>query len=301
MSIMKKITKIYSKLKWRLRFLNAGSRVLPDFLIIGASKCGTSSLWDYLVRHPNVLSNYKYKKEIQYFDQKTQKGLSWYKAHFPTRKTIMEKEKELANTKVFVGEATAGYIFHPLAPSLIKDLMPNVKLIALLRNPVHRAYSHYCHEFRMNRESLSFEKSIKMEPSRITGSYEKILSHKNYFCQERHDHSYLERGKYCDQLLRWYECFPKDQILVIKSEDFFEHPGDIYRKVLEFLGLPFHEKLEFEKRNQGAYEIPQTTEFINIVDELGDYFFKENQKLYELLGVDYEWNLEHYPKNRESP
>ena len=94
MSIMKKITKIYSKLKWRLRFLNAGSRVLPDFLIIGASKCGTSSLWDYLVRHPNVLSNYKYKKEIQYFDQKTQKGLSWYKAHFPTRKTIMEKEKD---------------------------------------------------------------------------------------------------------------------------------------------------------------------------------------------------------------
>ena len=307
MSIAKKITKLYGKLKWRLRFLNAGARVCPDFLIIGASKSGTTSLWNYIAQHPNVFPNYKEKKEIQFFDQKinknfpqgSKKSLRWYKAHFPTREDIFKKTKELDNQKVLVGEATPGYLFHPLSPPQIKDLMPNVKLIVLLRNPIKRAFSHYQHEFRVHRESLSFEEAVKAEPSRISGSYEKILSHKDFFCPEYHYHSYLERGKYYDQLVRWYSYFPKDRFLVIKSEEFFEHPGSIYKKVLKFLDLPAYEITEFEKMNQGAYNIPRTAGFENTVHWLGEYFFKENQKLYELLGVDFMWESEFNSKKLE--
>jgi hypothetical protein len=307
MSIGKKITKVYDKLKWRLRFLNAGARVWPDFLIIGASKSGTTSLWNYIVQHPNVSLNYKGKKEIQFFDQKinknfpqgSKKSLRWYKAHFPTKDDIYKKKKELNSREVLVGEATPGYLFHPLSPPQIKYLMPNVKLIVLLRNPIKRAFSHYQHEFRAHRESLTFEEAIKAEASRIAGSFEKILSQKNFFCPEYHYHSYLERGKYYDQLVRWYKYFPKDRFLVIKSEELFEHPEAIYKKVLKFLDLPKHEKTEFEKLNQGSYNTSRTVGFENISQWLGEYFFKENQKLYELLGVDFNWELELYPKKLE--
>ncbi len=295
MLLLDKLNKICSKLKWRLRFINASSRVLPDFLIIGASKSGTTSLWNYLVQHPNVIPNYNNKKEIQYYDQKTIKGLSWYKAHFPTQREIIKIEKLLSNGKVCVGEATAGYLFHPTAPAQIKALTPNVKLIALLRNPVTRAYSHYQHELRMNRENLTFEEAIKMESYRLTESHEKIFSIKHYFCQERHDHSYLERGKYYEQLVRWYECFPKEQILVIKSEDFYNNPQDIYKEVLEFIGLPYYEKQEFEKLNQGNYEVPTDANFAHIFKKLGEYFFEENQKLYELMGLNYGWDMKRQP------
>ena len=307
MPIAKKITKIYGKLKWRLRFLNAGSRVWPDFLIIGASKSGTTSLWNYIVQHPNVIPNYKGKKEIQFFDQKanknfpqgSKKSLRWYKAHFPTRDDIFKKRKELNSRNILVGEATPGYLFHPLAPPQIKDLMPNVKLIVLLRNPIQRAFSHYQHEFRSNQENLSFAEAVKAEPSRISGSYEKILSKKDFFCPEYYYHSYLERGKYYDQLMRWYNYFPKDKFLIIKSEEFFEHPETIYKNVLKFLDLPTFEKTEFEKLNQSSYNIPSTTCFENVVQELGKYYLKENQKLYKLLGVDFKWELGFYPKNLE--
>jgi hypothetical protein len=109
----------------------------------------------------------------------------------------------------------------------------------------------------------------------------------------------LERGKYCDQLVRWYKYFPKDQFLVIKSEELFEHPEVICTKVLKFLDLPKYEKTEFESLNQGSYNKSRTVGFENISQWLGEYFFKENQKLYELLGVDFNWELELYPKKLE--
>lgn len=286
MSVSAKINKIRKKIKWRLRFLNSGSRALPDFLIIGPSKTGTTSLWHYLTQHPHVLRNYDDRKEIQYFDRRLKKGLRWYKAHFPTRSFIEEREKELGGGKVLIGDATTHYIFHPLAAAKIKELLPNVKIIVLFRDPVSRAYSHYHHEIRMNRENLSFKEVIEMEPSRLKGSHEMIMQNPYYFSQERHDHSYLERGKYYDQLIRWYRCFPKNQIMVLKSEDFFKNPETVYKKVLEFLGLPSYDKVEFKKMNQGTYENIDP----DVIKRLKDYFHEENQKLYRLLRVDFKWD-----------
>lgn len=280
MTLFRKISK---KIKWRLRFLNTGSRTLPNFLIIGASKSGTTSLWHYLMQHPCVLCNYDGRKEIQYFDQKIHKGLRWYKAHFPTR-SFIEKKAELGLGQVLVGEATSHYIFHPLAPSRIKKLLPKVKIIALLRNPVKRAYSHYQHEVRKDREKVSFNEAIELEVSRLEGSHEKILQNENYFSQERHDHSYLERGKYYDQLVRWYDIFPAKQILVLKSEKLFKNPEAVYKRVLKFLGLSFYDGVEFETMNPGTYENMEP----GISKRLEDYFYTENMKLYQLLKLDFQ-------------
>tara|TARA_B100000686_G_scaffold335061_1_gene403183 strand:+ start:157 stop:882 length:726 start_codon:yes stop_codon:yes gene_type:complete len=227
---------------------------LPDFLIIGAQKCGTTSLWNYLLKHPNILPNYDNRKEIQYFDQKMKKGINWYKAHFPTKRAIEQKKKEIGCGKVLVGEATTHYIFHPRVARAVKEVMPKVKIVVLLRDPISRAYSHYHHEVREKREKLPFEIAVEQESIRLKGSYEMILKNPYYFNQIRHDHSYLERGKYFDQLTRWYDCFPSNQILVLKSEDLFQKPMNFCKKVLEFLELPFYEKIEFEKINYGAYK-----------------------------------------------
>lgn len=271
------------KIKWRLRFLNANFRALPDFLIIGAQKGGTTSLWDYLLQHPQVLSNYDNRKEIQFFDQKFKKGLYWYKAHFETQKFIREKKEVFNGGNILTGEATTHYIFHPLAPKRIKSILPNVKIIVLLRNPVSRAYSHYHHEVRKHRENLSFKEAIKFEPMRLKGSYEKILANPNFFCKERHDHSYLERGKYYDQLVHWYYCFPKNQILVLKSEDFFNKPETIYKIVLNFLELPYYEGVKFNKINQGTYENIEPA----LAKQLQNYFYNHNKNLYQLLKIEF--------------
>ena len=285
MDLSSKLSKIFKKSGWRLRILTAGNRTLPKFLIIGGAKCGTTSLYDYLVQHPNVMALYDNRKEINYLDRKLGKGLSWYKGHFPLRNEIKELENRLGG-KVVVGEATTSYIFHPNAPHLVKELMPDVKIIAVLRNPIDRAYSQYHHEVRKGREQLPFEEAVDMEPRRLNGEYEKILADKYYHSEERHDHSYLERGKYAEQLDRWFQYFPREQFLILKSEDLFQNPAPLYKKVLAFLGLTDFQGIRFEKLNAGKY----TDLSPELRARLAAYFQVPNQKLSELLKTDFGWD-----------
>ena len=88
-----------------------------------------------------------------------------------------------------------------------------------------------------------------MEPRRLDGEFEKILADKYYHSEERHDHSYLERGKYAEQLDRWFQYFPRERFLILKSEDLFQDPAPLYKEVLEFLGLPDYQEICFEKLN----------------------------------------------------
>jgi len=133
---------------WQYRQATWRSRVLPDFIIIGAKKSGASSVYFYLSQHPQILASYN--KEVHYFDGRLipgidnyEKGDRWYCGHFPLLKNIS------ANQKTF--EASPLYIFNPISPGRIIDLIPQVKIIALLRNQAERAISHYFHEKRINR------------------------------------------------------------------------------------------------------------------------------------------------------
>lgn len=285
MDLSGKIIKIAGKARWRLRVLSAPRRVLPDFLIIGAAKCGTTSLYDYLVQHPNILPQYDNRKEINYFDRKLKKGLNWYKGHFPLQSEMRQAQARVGGP-VLAGEATTSYLFHPHAPRFARELMPGAKIIALLRNPVERAYSQYHHEFRKGRENLPFEEAIAMEPRRLQGEYEKILEDKFYYSSKRHDHSYLQRGRYCEQLARWLQFFPREQLLILKSEDLFQDPALLYEKVLDFLGLPPCDNVRFEKMNPGAY----TELNPELRNRLESYFRPENEKLYKLLDVNLGWD-----------
>src|SRR5438093_4320202 len=128
-------------------------RVLPDFLIIGAQRAGTTSLYRYLSRHPAVAPAVL-AKGAHYFDTAFDRGLPWYRGHFPTRMTA---ERIRAREGTFAtGEGSPYYLFHPLAAERIAAALPGVKLVALLRDPVERASSHWVHEAERGFEQLSF-------------------------------------------------------------------------------------------------------------------------------------------------
>ena len=140
------------------RLASGHMRSLPDFIMIGGMKCGTTSLFQYLQQHPGV--SRVYVEEVHFFDLHYGRGLNWYRAHFPV------KGKGEAT---ICGDDSPYYIFHPLVPARVREDVPGAKLIALLRNPVDRAYSHYHHELRRGREDLSFEKALDREEERLEG------------------------------------------------------------------------------------------------------------------------------------
>ena len=267
------------------RLLTSKIRKLPDFMIIGAAKCGTSSLFSYLTQHDLIAP--PTKKEIYFFDRQFNKGLCWYRAHFPIglKRTNLEMEK---NKGILTGEATPCYLFHPHAAKRIFSVIPNVKLIVMLRNPVDRAYSYYHMKVRNGYEQLSFEEAIDKEEERLSGRLDEMLQNDKYFSFSRQHYSYLARGIYVEQLKTWMDIFPKDQFLILNSEDFYRKPEISLDKVFEFLNIAkkgFALK-EFKKVNYVPYPKinPETRK------RLIKYFEPHNQKLYEFLGVDFKWD-----------
>jgi hypothetical protein len=130
-------------------------RVLPDFIIIGGQRCGTTALFNLLGQHPCVETSHP--KEVHYFDLQYARPLNWYRQHFPTMMSM--RARALRGRRVVSGEPSPYYLFHPRVPERLHDL-PGTRLIALLRNPVDRAYSHYQHEVRLGVETLPFEDAI---------------------------------------------------------------------------------------------------------------------------------------------
>lgn len=256
--------------------LSAGR--LPDFVIIGGRKCGTSLLYHILTQHPQVEA--AVKKEIHYFDLHYYWGDDWYRAHFPP--TTRNGER-----KVLTGEGSPYYLSHPHSARRMAQLVPQAKLIALLRDPVDRAYSHYHHEVRRYREPLAtFEEGIEAEEGRLSGEMECMRKRENYVSANHAHFSYLSRGVYVDQLKTYEEFFDRDQMLVLKSEDLFEHTQDFLKTVLDFLELPeWNLEGPAPRVNSGKYPPmnPSTKE------RLRRYYEPHNERLYEYLGRDLGW------------
>jgi hypothetical protein len=258
------------------RALTANDRVLPNFIVIGVQKGGTSSLFNYLLQHPNIVPGYK--KEVKFFDGNYHKGLDWYRYNFPL---MTQMSDSMAQT----GEASPSYIFHPIVPQRIMEALPNIKLVLLLRNPVTRAYSHYQGNLRKGHEKLSFEEAIEQEESRLLGEKDAIIADQHYPMYKYLVYSYLARGRYVEQVRHWLKTFPREQILILRSEDLFNNPQEVYTRVLAFLGLSDWEPENFKIINVGRYGTMKP----QIEKKLRDYFKPFNQDLYELLGTNYGW------------
>src|SRR5947207_13676717 len=196
-------------------------RPLPDFLILGAQKAGTTALYAYLRWHPQITG--PSFKEVSFFDRHYARGERWYRAHMPVRRSGI------------VGEASPSYLFHPSAPERVARMLPGARLIALLRNPVDRAFSHYQHEVALGREELSFEDALACEDERMVGEVERMPRDPAYFSHAWWNYTYAARGRYAEQLERWFAAFPPEQLLVLLTDDLAADTPGTYRRVLRFL------------------------------------------------------------------
>jgi len=272
--------------RWAVKRLAGRStgklRMLPDFIIIGAQRSGTTSLFNYLGQHPEIY--HSFPKETHYFSNHYQKGTDWYRSHFPL-KIHKEIKESYLKRKLISGEATPYYVSHPLAPERVHDLVPNVKLIVLLRNPVDRAYSHYYHQVKLGIEPLSFEDAIEAEAERISGEVEKIKQDNHYRSFYLQNYSYLYRGVYIHQLRDWLKYFDREQLMVLESEGFFGNPTQTLEQIYDFLGVSDFGLKNFKNYHHAQYP-PMISE---IRKKLSDYFFPYNRELFEYLGVDPFW------------
>jgi len=263
---------------WLFHRLTTSFRASPDFLVVGTQKGGTTSLFKYLIQHSQVLSSFR--KEVKFFDSNFFRGYSWYRAHFPLK-------SKLRAAHAITGEASPYYMYHPTAPERIKSALPSVKIIAILRNPVERAYSHYQHMVRVGREDLSFEQAIAKESERISGEAEKIAADPTY-PQYRHiQYSYLERGRYVEQVQKLYGLFPRENILILKSEDLYGQPADVMKTAFGFLGLAPNENGNYKVFKQGDYKDDMDPV---IRRKLVEYFRPYNQRLYDFLDMKFDWD-----------
>jgi Sulfotransferase domain len=271
-------------------FITARQRQLPDFLIIGTKRGGTTSLFKYLIQHPEVapiFPSVQGIKDVRFFDSNFGKGVVWYRSHFPLRFHRLYAER-VKKRRLVAGESTPYYLFHPHAAGRAYQVVPHARLIVLLRNPVDRAYSHYKDEVKTGRETMTFEEAIQQEPMRLKSEWTRILNDPGYRSFALEHHSYLAHGIYADQLKRWFSVFSPDQVAIFRSEDFYADPTNVYRQVLTFLGLTPWELPAYERYNflPSADMNPRTR------DELTRYFAPHNRRLHELLGVDMAWDRE---------
>jgi len=222
--------------------LTSAIRSLPDYLIIGTKRGGTTSLARWLLDHPGVRSLFparEHRKGTYYFDVNYGRGEGWYRGHFPT--TISNHLLERAHSRrLLIGEATPYYLYHPHAAARAQALVPNAKVIALLRNPIDRAHSHWLERTRQGVEHLEFEAAIDAEPERLDGEEARMIADPSYQSFAHQHWSYVDQGRYSRGLRRWMAAYPSHQIHVIRSEDLYQDPLGEFSRVVDFLGLDPH-------------------------------------------------------------
>ena len=280
----------------RARYATRRSRVLPTFLIIGAQRAATTSLFTNLRRHPEVLgprtadTSVSWWKELHFFDENYWRGEDWYRAFFPLE--VRQRAYRRLGRELACGEATPYYLFHPAVPERVKETLPDARLIALLRNPVERAYSHYQLMRLTGREKLSFAEAIDAEERRVRGAGDELLRDKpaarklgNRRHHEHRHRAYVGRGLYAEQLERWFERFPREQLLVLRSEDLLARPDEIYAEVFDFIGVREWSPGGYEARNVASYAPIEP----DLRARLEDRFAEPNERLARLLGPGFTW------------
>jgi hypothetical protein len=177
-------------------------------------------------------------------------------------------------------------MFHPLVAARAAGLLPQAKIIAILRNPIDRALSHYQHEVRAGREPLSLEEALEREDERLAGEEERFQREPLYYSWNHHRYSYARRGLYLMQLQRWTRHFPRSQLLVLQSEWLFRDPPAAMEAVYRFIGLRPHRLQHYETFLRGQYDRSMPGP---LRSRLAQYFEPHNQQLYHWLGEEYDW------------
>jgi hypothetical protein len=259
------------------------ARMLPGFLIVGAQRCGTTSMYRTLSQHPAVLRAVLHKG-VHYFDTGYEHSMAWYQGHFPLRARAALARRATGETPLTF-ESSPYYMFHPLAAQRISRDLPGVRILVLVRDPVERAYSAHAHELARGYETEPFERALELEAERLAGEAGRIASQPGYLSHSHQHHAYLTRGHYADQLERLAELVGRDRVHVVDSGRFFADPGPVYDGVLEFLGLRHHGYPAFERHNaRPRAPMPEA-----LRARLSEHFLPHDERLSAWLGDRPSW------------
>jgi len=245
----------------------------PDFVIIGVGKAGTTSLYKYIAEHPQVIP--PLEKEINFFSHYFNCGLNWYRSYFAP---------EIQGQRFVTGDATPCYLMFPETDQRLFSSFPKTKLIVLLRNPVDRTISHYYDIVRATYEKRSLEEAIYSEIDILKDATEATLMDGSYF---RRSWNYLLNSLYVYALKRWMALFPREQFLIIKSEDLYTNSAAVVQQTFQFLDLPEHQLKSYPKHYPGKYKSKPSDE---IRQTLSEYFKPHNEQLEDFLRVKFNWN-----------
>lgn len=248
-------------------------RLMPSYLIVGGQRCGTTSLQELLSTHPQISTPFM-RKGIHYFDTSFTRGSAWYQAHFPFRSR---------NSRI-TGEASPYYLFHPAVPQRIHDLIPEVKIVILLRDPVERAISHHKHEVRRGFEELDVGPALEAEPQRLEGEEAQLLEDPSYRSYNHQHFSYVARGLYAKQVSRYLDLFPGN-VLTLEAESMWNDPASTMREAYEFLDID-----EWMPTNAPHMNATRPSEVrSDIRDTLKGAFSESNAELVRLLNRRFSW------------
>lgn len=260
----------------------ASLRLQPSFIMIGAQRCGTTSLFRTLLAHPQLVAS-KYRKGINYFDLNYYRGIRWYRGHFPIAEIARRRAPGPGGPVAF--EASGYYLYHPFALDRLARDLPDVKLVVMLRDPVQRAFSAYKHEYARGYELESFERALELEDQRLAGEIDRMRRDIRYESLPHRHHSYRHRGHYAEQLEHVLQLFGREQLHVIDSAAYFDEPAREYRELLAFLGLPPFEPAAFARFNArpGSLMQARTQKFLE------EYYVPHDERLVKLLGRPLRW------------
>ena len=264
---------LWQKREYTKQYWDRGEAQGPNFVIIGAMKAGTTSLYEYINQHPQVLPCAQ--KEVHFFVHHYEKGLDWYRSHFPP----------IANdVNYLTGEASPGYLCNTVQQK-VKDTFPNVKLIAILRNPVERAISHYYHNVKHGIEKRSFEAAMTAETEAISSlsDINLVKETKNWSKQQ----GYLFTGLYVYFLQKWMATFDRKQLLVVQSEHLYQRSPETMKDVFDFLELPAFASDKYTNHLPGSYKKLDYSD--SKYKLIADVFHIHNQRLTDYLQQPFTW------------
>ena len=281
------ITNLYKRLRKKLFGVNERQvfgyhryplnyiRSEPDFLIIGSQKAATTTLHSYLSKNTNIQSSKI--KETQFFNMNYDRGIKYYKSCFPIKR----------NDKLTF-ETTPDYIDHPLAPKLCHQLLPNVKLIVTLREPVERAFSHFnfVQGYSNEEKEISFEEGLKLEQTRINKAFDLIYSDRYNSARMFSNYGYLRKGEYANHIINWLEYYPIENFHFVDFKDIINDINAVTHKICNFLKIPFQEVSQQKKMNVTKYnsEIKKETYF-----KLKSHYQEYNKRLFQLIQTELDW------------
>lgn len=272
----------------RYALATVGQRTLPDFLVIGTKRGGTTSLFNYLTMHPGILGLFpqsRARKSSDYFFKHRGEGDQWYRSHFPTTSYRRGKERRLGYPPV-AGEASPYYLWDPRIAAQVRRVAPDVKAIALLRDPVERAWSHYKERRKNGVEPLGFAEALAAEDARTDGELARMLADPDYYGTAHDWYTYRARGVYLPQLHNWLSVFPQEQLLVLRSEDLYADVQGTFAVICDFLGVQRHELPS--TRTFNAAETSSVPHEAGA--DLRAFYAPHNQALAAFLGRPLNWS-----------